>query len=217
MRRNFILASCLVLVFVGAQTVRAEMFSFSKSMSGTISDVSPNGISLTPTNPNQNNAAPVNLEINDATKLKNLQAVTDLKRGDDIQVRYKEQDGKKIAVQVEATAAGAAAVNANAAMNPADRGDGIAEERTQINQGTNQAAANKQDTITQNDQDSSFEPIPNQGQGMPSQDRNQNTRTTRDVSIVDPAMENRGQAAPRAGQVQSTDPSAAEGTPAMQR
>jgi hypothetical protein len=230
MRRNFIFAAGLVLVFICAQTVRAEMFSFSKSMSGTIADVRPDAISLTPANPNQaTGTAPVDLQINDSTKLKNMQAVTDLKKGDDIQVRYKEQDGKKVAVQVEKNASGdtaatdAAAVDAAAVTsNPADRGDGIAEERNQINQGTNQAAANKQDTMTQSDDTSSFEPIPNQGQQMPSQDGqttiSTTTTTTRsDVSVPDPAMENSGQAYPTEGQVQSSDPSVAEGTPAMQR
>jgi hypothetical protein len=100
MRKNIILAAGVFMVFLCAQAVRAEMFSFSKSMGGTIADVRPNAITLTPNSPGQNQS-PVNMEINDSTKLKDMQAVTELKKGDAVQVKYKDQDGKKIAVQVE--------------------------------------------------------------------------------------------------------------------
>jgi hypothetical protein len=167
MRKNIILAAGVFMVFLCAQAVRAEMFSFSKSMGGTISDVRPNAITLTPASANQ---APVNLEINDSTKLKDMQAVTELKKGDAVQVKYKEQEGKKIAVQVEKdmkaqaaessdsnSAAGAAAgtsattvttttdINGAGAMPNTEGSKNTADDQMlKTNQGTNQGAANKE-------------------------------------------------------------------------
>jgi hypothetical protein len=248
MKRNFILAAGLVMTFICAQAVRAEMFSFSKSMSGTIADVRPDAISLTPTSP-QAGANQIDLEINDSTKLKDIQAVTDLKQGDAIQVKYKEQDGRMIATQVEkdeeAAAAGASAgasagvsaeagagsttIQTETSIGGASDSNRPVEERLQVNQGTNQGASNKQDTITQHDGDSAYETQPNQGQpphnlgsgdAVPSPVNADvsETSTTTTTTTTYPSGEVDASAPPAAeGQIRSTDPMPADGTPAMQR
>src|ERR1041385_6643556 len=139
MKRNFILATGVIFVFLCIQSVRAEMFSFSKSMGGTINDVRPDAISLTPSA--AKDTTPIDLQINDSTKLKDLQAVTDLKKGDAVRVKYKEQDGKKIAVQVEK-----------------DQNAANSQDNLQMNQGqgANNEGAAKQDTPTR---DQTFQAI----------------------------------------------------------
>ena len=85
--------------------VHAEAYSFQKILGGTIAQVSANSLRLTSKDSDQNSAEPVDLEVNDKTKLKDVQAITDLKQGDEVQVKYTEESGKKVAIEIEKGAA----------------------------------------------------------------------------------------------------------------
>ena len=93
----------LMLIFLLSQppAIWADMFGFQRSLDGTIADVRPNVLILKPSNATETGDKMVNLQVNEKTHLKDMAALTDLKQGDQVQVKYTEQEsGNKIAVEI---------------------------------------------------------------------------------------------------------------------
>ena len=104
MKRNFLFEGFLVLAFLFLQsyTSMAAWFNLSKSLEGTIQEIHSNLITIAQnsSNPTEASLTKIDIEVNNDTKYTDLNSVTELKQGDLVQIKYKEEEGKKVALEV---------------------------------------------------------------------------------------------------------------------
>lgn len=99
-------ASCLILVFVFSQSPLgwAEMFDFQRLINGTITDVRPDSITLAPNKAEDIESKTVDVKINEKTQIQDFGILANLKKGDGVHVKYIEDQGQKIAIEISKNA-----------------------------------------------------------------------------------------------------------------
>ena len=79
----------------------AGLLKMSQNINGTVMKIQPRGFILSPKTSKENLPAELRFTIIPETRYEKINSLSDLKKGDNIKVRYKEQDGQKVATRIK--------------------------------------------------------------------------------------------------------------------